>query len=425
MKGRVRVKSSKHARYSHEVIWYQGGKMMRVWVSSAAEARARKEKVEQELEGVLADDAPLSREEWAAVRVVRGSGARLEDVVARWRDWQRQREAEPKQMTVGEMVQRRRAVLAKSGLEMKSQKAIGRMLKTLEKEFRNVPISDFTGAMGVAAIDFGKVSAATLKTRRTLLHGIFEWARGLGMMRENPVAGMKVGQADRRALAEDEDAVSVLSPAEARELLLACVRVAPSLLPYVAIGLLAGLRTAELRRLRWDQVQTERGFIEVRASVSKTRSRRLVDIQPALAFILERVPRGEGLVMPPNVERLLDRTKKAAGYLGAVHWWPKAREGARPWPKNALRDSFSSYHLALFRNAAETAVQDGHSEAVLYKHYRELVTPEAAAEFWQMWLEPGEGWEEWLVLEARQTAERRAHKDAGINYPQERKPRAK
>jgi hypothetical protein len=43
-----------------------------------------------------------------------------------------------------------------------------------------------------------------------------------------------------------------------------------------------------------------------------------------------------------------------------------------------------SYHFAHWQNAAETASQCGHSEAVLFAHYREVVTPEAAAEFWSL-----------------------------------------
>jgi len=51
----------------------------------------------------------------------------------------------------------------------------------------------------------------------------------------------------------------------------------------IAIGGLAGLRTAELLRLDWADVWRVRGHIEVTAGKSKTRQRRLVEIRPALA----------------------------------------------------------------------------------------------------------------------------------------------
>jgi len=51
----------------------------------------------------------------------------------------------------------------------------------------------------------------------------------------------------------------------------------------IAIGGLAGLRTAELLRLDWADVWRVPGHIEVTAGKSKTRQRRLVEVRPALA----------------------------------------------------------------------------------------------------------------------------------------------
>ncbi len=53
--------------------------------------------------------------------------------------------------------------------------------------------------------------------------------------------------------------------------------------PMIALGGLAGLRTAELIRLTWADVWRVPGHLEVTALKSKTRQRRLVEICPALA----------------------------------------------------------------------------------------------------------------------------------------------
>ena len=52
------------------------------------------------------------------------------------------------------------------------------------------------------------------------------------------------------------------------------------------------------------------------------------------------------------------------------------------WPQNAPRHSFCSYHLAMHQNAGKTALEAGHSEQMLFAHYREIVTREDAAAFW-------------------------------------------
>jgi hypothetical protein len=49
-----------------------------------------------------------------------------------------------------------------------------------------------------------------------------------------------------------------------------------------------------------------------------------------------------------------------------------------PWKHNALRHSFCSYRLAGIQNAAQVALEAGNSPAMVFRHYRELVRPEAA-----------------------------------------------
>ena len=45
----------------------------------------------------------------------------------------------------------------------------------------------------------------------------------------------------------------------------------------------AGLRTSELLRLNWSEVNLARGYIEVKAEKTKSARRRLVEIMPNLA----------------------------------------------------------------------------------------------------------------------------------------------
>jgi hypothetical protein len=58
------------------------------------------------------------------------------------------------------------------------------------------------------------------------------------------------------------------------------------------------------------------------------------------------------------------------------------KESGVNWPQNVTRHSFVSYHLAQFQNAGKTALEAGHSEQMLFNHYRELVTSDEAAAFW-------------------------------------------
>jgi hypothetical protein len=64
--------------------------------------------------------------------------------------------------------------------------------------------------------------------------------------------------------------------------------------------------------------------------------------------------------------------------------WRRARQRAGisdRYEHNALRHSFASHHFARHRRASETAAIMGHSEAMLFRHYREIVTGSAAEVF--------------------------------------------
>lgn len=99
------------------------------------------------------------------------------------------------------------------------------------------------------------------------------------------------------------------------------------------------------------------------AAKSKTRRRRLVTIEPALAAWLAL----GGRLPLRDVNTRLWRLTSALPF---------------PWPANVTRHSFVSYHLAAFGSASRTALEAGHTEQVLFNNYREIVTPEAGREFW-------------------------------------------
>jgi len=49
--------------------------------------------------------------------------------------------------------------------------------------------------------------------------------------------------------------------------------------------------------------------------------------------------------------------------------------------RNALRHSYISYRIAQSSDVCQDALEAGNSPQVIFQHYREVVTPEAAAEW--------------------------------------------
>jgi integrase len=137
--------------------------------------------------------------------------------------------------------------------------------------------------------------------------------------------------------------------------------------PYLAIAAFAGLRNSEICRLDWNNIHLERGFIECPAFKTKTRQRRLVPISENLkAWLLPyRVPSGP-VILHKFVANVLLNLGTAAGI---------------EWRKNALRHSYISYRLALVPDTARIALECGNSPDIIFKHYRELVVPVDAEEW--------------------------------------------
>jgi integrase len=146
------------------------------------------------------------------------------------------------------------------------------------------------------------------------------------------------------------------------------------LLPYVAIGLFAGLRSAELLRLDWSAVKLAERSIIIAAGVAKKRSRRVVEINDTLAAWLPSCAKRKGIVVELPDQRTL--YKRLAELATAA--------GLKKWADNGLRHSCASYSLALTGDAVRVAYQLGNSADMIHRHYKALVTAADAKRFWEL-----------------------------------------
>lgn len=97
-----------------------------------------------------------------------------------------------------------------------------------------------------------------------------------------------------------EKEVVIFSPEEASKILNAAGRHLAT--PFIAIGCFEGLRSEEIKRLDWKNVNFERGFIEVRADICKTKARRLVPISDNLRAWLKPFAMPSGAAARRRVE---------------------------------------------------------------------------------------------------------------------------
>jgi integrase len=209
-----------------------------------------------------------------------------------------------------------------------------------------------------------KLSAQSVNNYRSRVAALFSYGLKRGYLERNPLQAIdKIKVVDAPP--------EIFRPEQIQTLL----DNAPSgLLPVLAIGAFAGLRTAEVLRLEWTDVDLAGGFVTVGAHKSKTARRRLIPIAQNLAQWLRPYAGCTGKIYPysrrwyhHNVELL----RKAAGLA--------------EWSNNGLRHSFASFHLAKHQNAPQLALEMGHTTPhMIFDNYREVVTPLEAQRYWSI-----------------------------------------
>jgi len=258
------------------------------------------------------------------------------------------------------------------------------LLEAKRKDGRSeIYVRDLRNILAIFCQDFGKRPIAGItveelekwlralpgspKTRanfRANISVLFGHAARLQMLDSNPVL-----HTAKPKLPENPPEIFTVD--ELQSLLEAANRVAPDVVPMLAIGAFAGVRDAEIKRLDWHEIDLARGHIEIKGAKAKSARRRIIPIQPNLAAWLRPFSAMKGRLIPEGYRSSLERVRKAASLAS--------------WPQNGLRHSFASYRLAACFDAPRVAVELGHtSPQMLYSTYRELVLPEEAERYWKI-----------------------------------------
>ncbi|HZL13175.1 MAG TPA: tyrosine-type recombinase/integrase [Verrucomicrobiae bacterium] len=257
-------------------------------------------------------------------------------------------------------------------IEVKAKrKASERYLQDLRYQLNKLcekfPANVDTVTTGDLQLWFDRLDAAprTIRNLRSAAAVLFRFAEsrcyiGKG---DNPAI------ATERIKAKNGDDVEIYTPDEVARLLAA----APdSIRPAMAIQAFTGIRTAELMRLDWRAVKLERGHIEITAANAKTASRRIVPTLPNLVAWLKFAANKTSKIFPRGAHDYHELMRETASNTKTE------KLPAVELKHNALRHSFISYRVAQTQNVAQVALEAGNSPAMIFGHYRELVTADDA-----------------------------------------------
>jgi integrase len=216
------------------------------------------------------------------------------------------------------------------------------------------------------------ISGLTRKHYLTVVGGLFNYALEAGYIVENPLTKKSRRRRKQNGM-EDQSMPEIITVDEVNKIMQTAHKQDPFMVPALAIGFFAGVRTNELRQLDWTNVNLADKRITIPPAIAKKRSVRHIDIAENLAAWLTPFQRDAGPITPDGRSW---RTRFET---------VRTKAGLVRWPHNAMRHCFATFHLLKTDNAAATAIQLGHRDTdLLFNHYRGLATREDSIKFWDI-----------------------------------------
>jgi integrase len=339
-----------------------------------AEAEAGAKRVEIENMGVQAMDLPLRVKVQAldAQEALKPFGASIADAVAFFIKHQQRTRVPVSEMA--KCFQDSRVMLGRSD---KHVSTLRRFLARFTAGVGDKAAADITpdeievwlGGLGVGPV--------TVNSYRTLLHSLFAYGVVKRMCPQNPIH-----QVEKATVKPGK--VGILTVEQTQSLL---EKSAADVRATIALGAFAGIRPEEIARLVWEDIDLEEGLIDIGAEKSKTARQRYVKILPNLRAWLEPLA-AKGAIQLDNFRRRYDDARSKTGFAVRGNRRRLSEEQLKdlvPWPHDALRHSFASYHIANFEDAPALALQLGHeSSSLIFSNYRHRVKQKDAVRYFSV-----------------------------------------
>ena len=242
-------------------------------------------------------------------------------------------------------------------------------LSMFARQMDDQPLCQITTSVVEEWLQKRKVSVGSRKAYLRALNAFFQWATvKKKLMAENPARAIESPR-------EDRNAVTYLRLADAETLLRTTGQIRPDMLPYIALGMFAGLRPSEIHGERtdhppldWGSIDFDRKVITVDAKQTKTRDGRRVEMSDNLVRWLLPCRR-------PNGPIFYARTALAA----------VVDKAGIEFPKDVLRHTCGTYMYASRQHEGQVAVMLGDTIKTVKRHYvNPLVDKVDAEKFWAL-----------------------------------------
>ena len=190
-------------------------------------------------------------------------------------------------------------------------------------------------------------------------------------LKENPCEGITITAESKEVEILSNDQVIALFEAAMQEK----EKVRQVMVPYLVLGLFAGLRPEEAQKMRWEWIEPldeEKRIAQVKvpAGISKINESRYAELSEAgwnlmKPYLKQSEPIGWS-------RRAFRRIRDKADFAGSA------------WPADCIRHTYASSWLAVHKDRAHLAEIMGNSPAIIRKHYKRAIPINDAEGYFQI-----------------------------------------
>ncbi len=211
---------------------------------------------------------------------------------------------------------------------------------------------------------------------RSFLISAFKWFKKSKWVKENPVETIPPIKVMRQE-------PGILTVQEAETLFRANEHEDPEVCGLLALGAFGGMRASAIERLSHGEIKLEEWAILTPAEKTKKRRRNYIEGLPENLWLwLERTPASAFKLTPRQITKRREKAFIRAGLLVTAAMARKQKIEKKSPPKNCLRHSFATYHVALHRDPGNTALLISHkNQNILYEHYLGVATKKDAEQY--------------------------------------------
>ncbi|NBO22821.1 hypothetical protein EBU94_05715 [bacterium] len=209
--------------------------------------------------------------------------------------------------------------------------------------------------------DGKEISQQTRKNYLSKAKQFFNWCVSEELISSNPISLEKVRVDQRIPKAYSvEESTKILRHLKNEEY--------KCLIPYICLGLFAGLRPTEAERIRWDNIHFDNEIISIEPNQTKVKRSRHAELNHTLKFWLKDCDRNLN-IKPSNFLRIFKSFKSTL----EVKWIP-----------DGLRHTYATYWLPIHEKKDLLANYMGNSRSVIDKHYLKPALKSDAVKYWDL-----------------------------------------